>query len=139
MKRIDFLIWAGKQGLKSKVLQKYLNTVWNENTKGGKVILQTHFPKLLNKAKEYHEGFKRAGLKVVKKVDKALEKVGIKDKTITDKKGQKFIFDPKTGKTLEEKVVGPGAKIIKFPKKPPTLKADGGRIDKALPKKSRDI
>ena len=30
------------------------------------------------------------------------------------------------------------AKIIPFPKKPPG-KADGGRIDKALPKKSRDI
>ena len=29
--------------------------------------------------------------------------------------------------------------VIPFPKKPPTLKADGGRIDKALPKKSRDI
>ncbi len=30
------------------------------------------------------------------------------------------------------------AKIIPFPKKPPG-KADGGRIDKALPKRSRDI
>ncbi len=29
--------------------------------------------------------------------------------------------------------------VIPFPKKPPTLKAGGGRIDKALPKKSRDI
>ena len=29
--------------------------------------------------------------------------------------------------------------VIPFPKKPPTLKADGGRIDKALPKRSRDI
>ena len=26
-----------------------------------------------------------------------------------------------------------------YGKKPPHLKADGGRIDKALPKKSRDI
>ena len=36
----------------------------------------------------------------------------------------------------------PGLKksnIILFPKKPPTLKADGGRIDKALPGRSRDI
>ena len=29
--------------------------------------------------------------------------------------------------------------VIPFPKKPPHLKADGGRIDKALPKRSRDI
>ena len=29
--------------------------------------------------------------------------------------------------------------VIPFPKKPPILKADGGSIDKALPKKSRDI
>ena len=29
--------------------------------------------------------------------------------------------------------------VIPFPKKPPHLKADGGRIDKALPKISRDI
>ena len=29
--------------------------------------------------------------------------------------------------------------VIPFPKKPPTLKADGGRIDKALPGRSRDI
>ena len=29
--------------------------------------------------------------------------------------------------------------VIPFPKKPPHLKADGGRIAKALPKRSRDI
>ena len=29
--------------------------------------------------------------------------------------------------------------VILFPKKSPTLKADGGRIDKALPKRSKDI
>ena len=29
--------------------------------------------------------------------------------------------------------------VIPFPKKPPTLKADGGRIDKALSGRSRDI
>ena len=52
----------------------------------------------------------------------------------------KIIKDKKTGKIYEEKVVGPGAKIIygKFPKKPPG-KADGGSIDKALPGRSRDI
>ena len=65
---VQFLAWVAKQGLKSKVLQKYLNTAWQEATKGGKVILKTQFPKILNKAKEYYEGFKRAGLEVVKTI-----------------------------------------------------------------------
>ena len=61
--------------------------------------------------------------------DKVLEEIGIKDKIFIDKgtlKGpRKFDF---------------GSKVIygKFPKKPPG-KADGGSIDKALPKRSRDI
>ena len=59
-------------------------------------------------------------------------------------------------KPKDPKVVNIGDRIIKqmqkegktvkfddllriYGKKPPTLKADGGRIDKALPKKSRDI
>jgi hypothetical protein len=41
-------------------------------------------------------------------------------------------------KFVKIKPKGP-AKIIPFPKKPPHLKADGGSIDKALPKRSRDI
>ena len=55
-------------------------------------------------------------------------------------------FTPKiVPKVVKPKVVKPKLKVEKsnviplFPKKPPTLKADGGRIDKALPKKSRDI
>jgi len=62
-------------------------------------------------------------------IDKVLEKIGIKDKIFIDKgtlKGpRKFDF---------------GSKVIygKFPKKPPG-KADGGSVDKALPKRSRDI
>ena len=129
MNYVQFVLWAGKWALGK---QKYLNKVWQEATKGGKVILKTHFPKLLGKAKEYHEGFKRAGLKVVPKAVKTKP-----SKTITDK----------SGKVLEEVVVGPDKhilrpKIIKFPKpfkKPPHLKAGGGRIDKALPGRSRDI
>ena len=41
-------------------------------------------------------------------------------------------------KFVKPKPKGP-AKIIPFPKKPPHLKAGGGSVDKALPKKSRDI
>ena len=46
----QFLIWAGKQGFKYG--QKYLNKAWQEATKGGKVVLESHFPKLVNKAKD---------------------------------------------------------------------------------------
>ena len=120
---IEFLKWAGKQGLKSKVLQKYLNKAWVEAIKGGKVVLKTHFPKLLNKAKEYHEGFKRAGLKTVPKTKQIVEKI----KTV--KPGEKVIVPIGSKKppfifTKTPKPKGP-AKIIPFPKKPPG-KAEGG-------------
>ena len=50
---------------------------------------------------------------------------------------------PKIVPKVVPKVVKPKVEksnvIPLFPKKPPTLKADGGRIDKALPKKSWDI
>ena len=142
---VEFLKWAAKQGLKSKVLQPYLNKAWVEAIKGGKVVLKTHFPKILNKAKEYHEGFQRAGLKVVKPI-----KVPEQTKNILNIKSTlkgrpvKVVPEPKVGdamKVFEEKVIGP-AKVIygRFPKKPPRKpKADGGSIDKALPKRSRDI
>jgi hypothetical protein len=143
---VEFLKWVGKQGLKSKVLQKYLNTAWQEAIKGGKVVLKTHFPKILGKAKDYHEGFKRAGLEVVKPI-----KVPEQTKNILNIKSTlkgrpvKVVPESKVGdamKVLEEVVVGP-AKIIKFPKtfkKPPRKpKADGGSIDKTLPGRSRDI
>ena len=60
----QFLRWAGKQGFKYG--QKYLNTAWKEAIKGGKVVLESHFPKLLNKAKDYYKNFKGADLKPVK-------------------------------------------------------------------------
>ena len=149
----QFLAWVGKQALRNKVLQKYLNKAWQEATKGGKVVLQTHFPKLLNKAKDYYKGFKTPDLKIApkkpnplgdalkagkyKKVPtpkKLTPKTKIKDLQIgphIDKQGRVW---PKFVKPIPK---GP-AKIIPFPKKPPG-KADGGRIDKALPKRSRDI
>ena len=72
---VQFLAWVGKQGLKSKVLQKSLNKVWQEAVKGGKIVLESHFPKLLKSAKN-----------IVKKEP---------PKTVTDKLGRVF----------EEKVV----------------------------------
>ena len=104
-----FLKWVGEQALKNKVLQPYLNKAWREAEKAGKPIIEKNFPSLLKKAQDFKANFK--------------------------------IFEPK----IVPKVVKPKLKVEKsnviplFPKKPPTLKADGGRIDKALPKKSRDI
>ena len=60
-----------------------------------------------------------------------------KPKTLGDAlKTAKYTKVP-TPKNLTPK--GPAEIIPLFPKKPPTLKADGGSVDKALPKRSRDI
>ena len=135
----QFLAWVATTGWRVLGKQKYLNKVWKEATKGGKVVLQTHFPKLLNKAKDYYKGFKTADLKIAPKTKiapkKLTPKTKIEDLQIgphIDSRGRLW---PKFVKPIPK---GP-AKIIPFPKKPPHLKADGGSIDKALPKRSRDI
>jgi len=110
MNYTQFVIWAGKQGFKYG--QKYLNKAWQEATKGGKVVLESQFPKLVNKAKDLYKNFKGFDPKVVPKTKVAPKVVA-----------------PKSNKP---------SNIIPFPKKPPG-KADGGRIDKPLPTRSRDI
>jgi len=175
----QFLIWAGKQGFKYG--QKYLNTAWKEATKGGKVVLESHFPKLLNKAKDYYKNFKTFDPKVVPKTkitpDK-VTKIPTKFKTppVQPKRYPIFanptsqeamIFFREYGKK-QQGLYGPfgkgtdgfrnmmqwvgvnspkevmkvmkqyGYKPKVVPKKPPG-KADGGRIDKALSTRSRDI
>ena len=135
MNYVQFVLWAGKWALGK---QKYLNKVWQEATKGGKIILESHFPKLLSKAKNYYNEFKGMTPKVVPKTKttpkKLTPKTTIKDLQIgphIDSRGRlwpKFVA-PKPKKS---------AKILQFPKRPPG-KADGGRIDKALPTRSRDI
>ena len=154
---VEFVKWVAKQGLKSKVLQKYLYKAWQEAIKGGKVVLETHFPKLLNKAKEYHEGFKRAGLKIVdegKKVRKQMEKVKIESEIRTTPRPSSEIKAVTEGMKLKKGVVNIGDRIVLQMQKQgkkvtfddllriygkPHLKAGGGRIDKALPGRSRDI
>ena len=138
----QFLAWVGKQALRNKVLQKYLNKAWREAEKLGRPIIEKNFPGILKKAQDFYKNFKTfepTAVKPIKVPEKTANILNIKSTL----KGRpvKIIKDKKTGKIYEEKVVGPGAKIIygKFPKKPPTLKADGGRIDKALPGRSRDI
>ena len=61
----NFLIWAGKQGFKYG--QKYLFKAWKEAEKLGKPIAEKHFPKLINKAKDYYKNFKTFDPKVVPK------------------------------------------------------------------------
>jgi len=121
----QFVLSAGKWALGK---QKYLFKAWKEAEKLGKPILESHFPKLLNKAKDYYKNFK-----------------GFDPKVIQTTRGMGDLF-PRQLKKIAEKVrsgkptpksTGPG-QVIPFPKKPPG-KADGGRIDKPLPTRSRDI
>jgi len=133
MNYVQFVLWAGKWALGK---QKYLNKVWQEVTKGGKVILESQFPKMLNKAKDYYNKFTGFTPKVVPKTKQIVEKL----KTV--KPGEKVIVPIGSKKppfilTKTPKPKGP-AEIIQFPKKPPG-KADGGRIAKALPTRSKDI
>ena len=112
MNYVQFVAWVGKQGLKIPGLQKYLYKAWKEAEKVGAPIVEKNFPHLLTKAKDFYKNFKTFDPKVVPKT-KAAPKV----------------VAPKSNKP---------SNIIPFPKKPPG-KADGGRIDKALPTRSRDI
>ncbi len=75
-------------------------------------------PKLkVEKSKQIIEGMKPKGPKVVNIGDRIIKQM--------QKEGKTVKFDDLV------RIYGK--------KKPPTLKADGGRIDKALPKRSRDI
>jgi len=127
-----FLKWVGEQALKNKVLQPYLNKAWREAEKLGRPIIEKNFPGILKKAQDFKANFKVFEPKIVKPIN-----VPEQTKNILNIKS--------TLKGRPVRVVKPKLKVEKsnviplFPKKPPTLKADGGRIDKALPKKSRDI
>ena len=142
---INFLLWAQKVS-KNKILQKYLNKAWQEGTKGGKEILQSQWPKLLKKAQDFKTNFKIFEPKVIPK-EIVKPKLQI-DKSKQIIEGMK-LKDPKVvniGDRIIKQMQKEG-KTVKFDdllriygkKKPPTLKADGGRIDKALPGRSRDI
>ena len=142
---INFLLWAQKVS-RNKILQKYLNKAWQEGTKGGKEILQSQWPKLLKKAQDFKTNFKIFEPKVIPK-EIVKPKLQI-DKSKQIIEGMK-LKDPKVvniGDRIIKQMQKEG-KTVKFDdllriygkKKPPTLKADGGRIDKALPKRSKDI
>ena len=128
-----FVLSAGKWALGK---QKYLNKAWQEATKGGKVVLESQFPKLVNKAKDLYKNFKTFDPKVVK--HKAItDKIYSKPQTVTLTPFQLARWKKVWSGKPTPKPTGPG-KVIPFPKKPPG-KADGGRIDKPLPTRSRDI
>ena len=142
---INFLLWAQKVS-RNKILQKYLNKAWQEGTKGGKEILQSQWPKLLKKAQDFKTNFKIFEPKVIPK-EIVKPKLQI-DKSKQIIEGMK-LKDPKVvniGDRIIKQMQKEG-KTVKFDdllriygkKKPPTLKADGGSVDKALPGRSRDI
>ena len=141
---INFLLWAQKVS-RNKILQKYLNKAWQEGTKGGKEILQSQWPKLLKKAQDFKTNFKIFEPKVIPKeivkpklqIDKSKQVIeGMKPKEGVVNIGDRIIKQmQKEGKTVKFDDL----LRIYGKKKPPTLKADGGRIDKALPGRSRDI
>ena len=142
---INFLLWAQKVS-RNKILQKYLNKAWQEGTKGGKEILQSQWPKLLKKAQDFKTNFKIFEPKVIPKEI-------VKPKLQIDKSKQIIEgMKPKAPKVVNIgdriiKQMQKEGKTVKFDdllriygkKKPPTLKADGGSVDKALPGRSRDI
>ena len=123
-----FLKWVGEQALKNKVLQPYLNKAWREAEKLGRPIIEKNFPGILKKAQDFKANFKVFEPKIVSK----------KPKTLGDAlKTGKYTKVP-TPKGLKPPGLKKSNVIPLFPKKP-LGKADGGRIDKALPKRSRDI
>ena len=148
----QFLAWAATQGFKNiKVLRQAYNS-FKGKLPGKDVILKTaknlwddvikktstkDLTKQIRQDIKKDRPFPGAGtLKVVPKTKQIVEKI----KTV--KPGEKVIVPIGSKKppfifTKTPKPKG-DAKIIQFPKKPPG-KADGGRIDKALPTRSRDI
>ena len=124
----QFLAWVGKQALRNKVLQKYLNKAWREAEKLGRPIIEKNFPGILKKAQDFKANFKVFEPKVVTKKPTTLGEA---------LKTAKYTKVP-TPKGLKPPSIKKSNVIPLFPKKP-LGKADGGSVDKALPKKSRDI
>jgi hypothetical protein len=139
MGRMKFLQWAAAQGWKHG--QRYLQKAYNHFYDKGKLP----DPKvILQKAKGFYDnftGFKSTTVpkqfnkfkpEIVSKKPNPLGDI-LQGKPYIDKQGRSWGFEKvPTPKGLKK------SNVIPFPKKPPG-KADGGRIDKALPKKSRDI
>jgi len=122
---------------------------------------KAHKPKTSDVVKKVREGLRAdrpfQGFKPTI-VPKGVRPRVVKPKTKIDfiRKGNEDIKNIAEGMKPKKGIVNIGDRIIKqmqkegktvkfddllriYGKKPPTLKADGGSVDKALPKKSRDI
>lgn len=128
----QFLAWVAKQGLKNKVLQKYLNKAWQEASKAGKPIIEKNFPALLKKAQDFKTNFKAFEPKVVPK-EIVKPKLQIeKSKQIIEGMKSKGPQVVSIGDRIIKQMQKEG-KTVKFDdlvriygKKPPNLKAEGG-------------
>ena len=137
----QFLAWAATQGFKNiKVLRQAYNSF--KKFPGKDVVLKT--------AKNlWDDVLKKTSTKdLAAKVRQGYKKrpfPGFKPK-IVPKKSHPLADALNAGKyktvSTPSRLKPPSIKksnVIPFPKKPPTLKAGGGRIDKALSGRSRDI
>ena len=161
----QFLIWALAQGFKhTKFLrQAYRHFASTGKIPGKEVILKTArnlYDKFIAKVPTKKIANKiRKDLKKTdegKKVRKQVEKVKIEPEVRTSPRPSSELKAIEEGMKLKKGVVNIGDRIILqmqkqgkkvnfddllriYGKKPSNLKADGGRIDKALPGRSRDI
>ena len=161
----QFLIWALAQGFKhTKFLrQAYRHFASTGKIPGKEVILKTArnlYDKFIAKIPTKKIADKiRKDLKKTdegKKVRKQMEKVKIEPEIRTTPRPSSELKAIEEGMKLKKGVVNIGDRIVLqmqkqgkkvtfddllriYGKKPPNLKADGGRIDKALPGRSRDI
>ena len=171
MNRIQFIIWAGKQGWKHG--QTYLNKAWDLFSKSGNIPKPSQ---ILNKAKDLYkrnitkptvkpENLHAANTEVFSKVTKIPTK--FKTRPVESKPplqlseknrlsqvafeffgtlGKNNPFKGRDGSIrlanwIDDLKPGEVMKVMKdYGYKPKiTPKADGGRIDKPLPTRSRDI
>ena len=161
----QFLAWAATQGFKhTKFLrQAYRHFASTGKIPGKEVILKTAknlYDKFIAKVPTKKIADKvRKDIKKTdegKKVRKQMEKVKIESEVRTTPRPSSELKAIEEGMKLKKGVVNIGDRIVLqmqkqgkkvnfddllriYGKKPPNLKADGGRIDKALPGRSRDI
>ena len=152
----QFVIWAGKQGFKYG--QRYLNQVWREATKGGKQVLESHFPKLLSRAQSLSKTVPDKVTKIPTKFKtrpvESKPPLQLSEKNRLSQVAFEFFgtlgknnpFKGRDGSIrlanwIDDLKPGEVMKVMKdYGYKPKiTPKADGGRIDKPLPTRSRDI
>ena len=159
----NFLAWAATQGFKNIKLLRQAYNSFKGKIPGKEVILKTaknFFDKFIAKVPTKKIADKiRKDIKKTdegKKVRKQMEKVKIEPEIRTTPRPSSELKAIEEGMKLEKGVVNIGDRIVLemqkqgkkvtfddilriYGKKPPHLKAGGGRIDKALPGRSRDI